>query len=141
MPTPMKWLVVALIAVSGCKCGGAQLGDAGAADDGGRLLPDGGLSDGGAADAGPIDAGDLFQVCEVAAQAGGLPVECAIITTGACATAADCPMGMCLALATGKVCTQPCLLDADCANARVCERRTTGNGVEGFCVPAIRGGP
>lgn len=97
-------------------------------------MPDGGTPE-------PIDAGDLFEVCEVAVQAGGVPPECAVVTTGTCANGADCPSGLCLSLAAGKLCTTACAADADCPNDRVCELRNSGAGSEGFCVPAKRGAP
>jgi|GEM_PF-3390671 len=136
MRNSILWLVLGLVA-----CGESGGEDGGSLEDGG-LLPDGGLPDGGTQDAGaPVDAGNLFEVCEVAAQAGGQPPECTVVAGGACMTGADCPSGICLSLASGKVCTQPCVVDVDCSNARVCELRNTGIGSEGFCVPAKRGAP
>jgi hypothetical protein len=119
--------VLLLFALSGCSCGKG-------ADDGGTPPEDAGLADGGE----PPDAGAPIVACEVAAQPGGVPAECAVPPTGACQTSADCLSGLCLQRASGSVCTGACAADADCDAGSSCAREWTGAGLEGYCVPQGR---
>lgn len=131
-------LVVLVFALGACEqCGTPALPDGGAGG-GGEVGAGGGEGGGGGsseADAGS-DAGPRVLGCEV--DAGGLATPECTPSTGGCQQAADCPSGLCLKLSTGGVCTRSCGDAGSCEPGWSCQRRWTGAGEEGFCVPSGR---
>lgn len=123
------WLVVSVVGLGACEqCGDPPLpggGEVGVGGGGGTEVDD-------EADA----AGPRLIGCEVDAGSGATP-ECTPSLTG-CQLAMDCPTGLCLKLATGGVCTRACGDAGACEPDWRCQRRWTGLGDEGFCVPVAR---
>jgi hypothetical protein len=131
-------LVVVLVSLGGCECGAPGLPDGGGGGaGGGGDMGVGGGGGGSDVDSGvDSDAGPRRIGCEVDAGSIATP-ECTPASSG-CQSATDCPTGLCLKLATGGVCTHACGDAGACEPTWSCQRRWTGAGNEGFCVPARR---
>lgn len=127
------WFLVLVVGLGACQeCGEPALPDGGEGGGGGEVGGGGGEVDSGV----ETDAGPRLIGCEVDAGSVSTP-ECTPSPSG-CQLATDCPTRLCLKLATGGVCTQPCGDAGGCAPDWRCQRRWTGSGEEGFCVPAGR---
>jgi hypothetical protein len=88
-------------------------------------------------DAGWVDDGGLSLGCEVEHGATTRAADCAPSLSG-CQQAGDCTSGICLKLAQGGTCTRSCKNDMECDSNWACQSRWTGEGKQGFCVPAWR---
>ena len=127
--------VAVMVAFAGCQQCGAGMPDAGEAGGGGGGEETGGGGGGGGRGI-DSDAGPLLIGCEVDAGTSATP-ECSPATSG-CQSATDCVTGLCLKLATGGVCTNACGDGGGCEPGWSCQRRWTGVGEDGFCVPTRR---